>query len=530
MGRVLTNNTSYQFAREATETEGSRGIGFLPGEDPLDGQGTIAGAPSWKQMEPNSISPFGATTTTVARNPIRRSRGRRKGTLNDLNSAVGFDADVTTDAFLDYAEGFMFSTFSNADLIFTGAATLTGADTYAVPALVAAQVAKLQSDANADVLLFGVGYADPANNGIKTLTATPSVSDVVLTVAENLVDETPPSSALLMIAGVQLIDGELGSATEAARVAGVSGRRMTYVFANVSPAVLGLSVGEMIYLDIAPDNRGFARIATLGATSLVCDRLDSTLVANASISGATTQIRYGQFVRDVASDAANFLERSFQFEANFPGLEVDTASASPVSAEFEYARGNYCNTFALSSPLTDKATFTAAFVGTDTDSGVTVRKPNAATARAPTGTEAFSTAADFARLRIIDIDEDGLSTDFKSLDITLNNNVTPEKVLNRIGARFINFGNFFINITAQLLFTDAAVIARIRENSTVGVDFILQNGDGAIAVDVPSLTLGDGSRELPENETVLVNLSGEAFEDPVTGASLGLSYLPSVPA
>jgi hypothetical protein len=30
MGRVLTNNTSFRYAIEGTETAGSRAIGFLP--------------------------------------------------------------------------------------------------------------------------------------------------------------------------------------------------------------------------------------------------------------------------------------------------------------------------------------------------------------------------------------------------------------------------------------------------------------------------------------------------------------------
>lgn len=530
MARVLTNNTSFAIAREATEIDGARGIGFLPGEDPGDGQGALSGTPVWKQIEPNTISAFGASIETVARNPIRRARGRRKGTLTDLSSSFENDADVTVDSYLDYIEGFMFSRFSNADLIFRAAAAEATGDSYTVPALVAAQVGKLLSNANVDVLLYGLGYTNPANNGVKTLAAQPSVSDTSLTVAEGLVDETPPTNALLMVTGAQFADGEITTAVETARVAGVSARRMTYTFSNISPADLGFSVGEVIFIDIASGNRGFARVADIGSSTLVCDRLDSTLVADGAISGATTQIRYGQFVRDVASDSANFLERSFMVEATFPGLETDAASASPTAAEYEYAKGNYCNTLSWSMPLVNKSTWTASFVGTDTESAVTTQKTGAAAALAPLGTEAFSTSSQFSRLRIMDVDEDGLSTDFKSLDVVISNNVTPEKVLNRIGAAFVNFGNFFVDITASLVFSDAAVIDRIRQNDTVGLDLILENGDGALCVDVPSMTLGDGSRDYPVDATVLVNLSGAAFEDETSGASLGLSFIPSVPA
>jgi hypothetical protein len=62
----------------------------------------------------------------------------------------------------------------------------------------------------------------------------------------------------------------------------------------------------------------------------------------------------------------------------------------------------------------------------------------------------------------------------------------------------------------------------------VGLDIIVDNNDGVIVYSIPSLTLGDGATNLPANETVLLSLSGAAFEDATTGASLGSSYIPSV--
>jgi outer membrane receptor protein involved in Fe transport len=209
MGRVLTNNTSFAFAREATETAGSRGIGFLPGEDPGDGGGALAGTPSWKTLEPNEISRFGASITTVARSPIRPQRGRQKGTISDLDSAVEIGADITVDSFLDLAEGFAFSTFSNLDLVFQAADAETTGDSYAVPSLSVAQAAKLQSDANGDTLLFASGYLLAANNGLKTLDTAAGSTDIALSVEENLADETAPDNARLEIAGMRLADGEM---------------------------------------------------------------------------------------------------------------------------------------------------------------------------------------------------------------------------------------------------------------------------------------------------------------------------------
>lgn len=523
MGRVLTNNTSFAYALEGTETEGSRAIGFLPGEDPGDGGGVLAGTSSWKQIEPNDITSFGSQISTVSRNPIRRSRGRQKGTISDLDSAVEFEADITTDAFDDFIEGFMFSSYSNTDLIFRAADASTVADDYTVPSLNAGQAAKLQSDANIDTLLYASGYLNAANNGLKTLATAAAATDTTLTVAENLITETAPTNARLEIAGATFLTSEISGFVVTAQVPDVSPRIGVATFANVAPTSLGLSVGQLVFLELGATVKGYCIVSAFDATTLTVTNMDAALVSDTP--AGVTNLFFGQYVRDVASDDANFLERSFQFEAAYPGLAADS-----IATEFEYPRGNFCNTINFSLDLSDKGVFSAAFIGTDTDVPTGTRKANAASALGALGTAAYSTVADFARLRIADIDEDGLTTDFKSIEMEIDNNVSPEKVLNNLGAKFINFGNFFVNLTAQVLFTDGSVLDRIRENTTVGLDLFLTNDDGVISFSIPSMTLGDGSKDLPVNETVLLNISGEAFEDAVTGSSLNVSFIPSVPA
>ena len=92
--------------------------------------------------------------------------------------------------------------------------------------------------------------------------------------------------------------------------------------------------------------------------------------------------------------------------------------------------------------------------------------------------------------------------------------------------RYVNFGNFGVTLESQLLFTNPLVINSIRDNTTVSMDFILKNDDGTIAVDVPSMTLGGGGREFPVNESILINTTGEVFEDATFGYSLGVSISP----
>lgn len=510
MGRVLTNNVSLIYTIEtALGTAGSE----------------------WFLLEPNEISAFGATITTVARDPISRNRQRRKGTVTDLDSAVEFASDLTLSSFRDFIEGFCFVSGINSDVteIAATAAETTG-DSYTVAALTTAQADKFE----VDTLIWVTGGANEANNGLKAVDADIAGSATSISVAENLVDET--ASFRLSFAGHRV------SAANTVTWTWDAGNKLaTLEETGVGTLLqaLGLTAGQIVHIGsvaaiggaiqnafenaAANDMFGYARVQGFTANTVVFDKVDAALQFTDSTDPATpVDILFGQYVRNVPTTSSEFLERSFQFEVEFPNL--DTGGGS----EFQYALGNFCNTVSFELPLTDKATATFAFIGTDTENPVVAgsRKTGASAAGSPTRTGAFNTSSDIARLRITEADEDGITTDFKSLTMTLNNNVSPEKVLGVLGARFINTGNFEVDIEAQLVFTDGAVVDKIRDNETVTMDFVIKNDDGVIAVDIPSMTLGGGDREFPVDESVLINTTAQAFQDATLGTSIGVSIIP----
>ena len=102
-------------------------------------------------------------------------------------------------------------------------------------------------------------------------------------------------------------------------------------------------------------------------------------------------------------------------------------------------------------------------------------------------------------------------------------------MLCNLGAKYMNFGNFEVNVDAQLVFSDAGVAAAIRNNTTLSMDFGLKNDDGALFIDIPAIALGGGGRDFPVNESVLINTTGEAFADPTLNTSIGISLFPIVP-
>ena len=508
MGRVLTNNTGLSVTREE------------PGSI-----GTYPSSPDWKVLEPNDISNYGAEIATVSREPISKDKQRRKGTTTDLDSAVEYDADLTLDSFEDFIEGFMFVTAVNSDLHFAEiGCSGTG---FTVPSGTAAQAAKLQWVSGGQAsLIFASGYDTAANNGLFALNADFGATDTEITVT-GLTTESAPTGGIVELAGIRPETGDLSIAVSSGVATLTSDNNSVSNPLNFT--TLGLTVGQAIHIGGATASNqfsagaGYGRIVTIAAQTMTLDKLDSTIAADTGAS-ETVDLLFGRFIRNVSVDHADYLETSYQFEASFDNLDSGGAT------EYEYSKGNLCNQIVMNLSITDKATGTFGFIGTDTEVPTTTRKSLASSPRTATKTAALNTSADIARLRITQVDGTGLTTDFKSLSITLSNNVSPEKILAKLGAAYMNAGNFNVDIEAQILFTNSDVTSAIRNNTTVTMDFRLKNDDGCIAIDIPSMTLGGGAKEFPVNETVLMNTTGEAFKDATLNTSLSVSLFPTVPA
>lgn len=509
MGRVTTNSLTISAARESS-------LGVLPG------------SPVWRQLEPNSISQFGSTISKVARSPITKSRQRRKGIITDLDSSVELEMDLTLSAFRDYMEGFCFAVAIGAP-VFTPTAATSGA--FTVPAVSAADAGKLiygATAADAVSLLYARGFDLQANGGLFTLAAAVAASATSITVTGGAVAETPDATddVELAVAGVRGAAGDLEIDVDG-----------NLISTALDFTTLGLNVGQWVHIGgpdetnrfFDPDNYGFARVAEIAANKLTLERKGTTFVLDDGTdtgSGGTAvriDLLFGQWVRNVPVGHPDYIEVSTQFELESPNLGTGGADM------YEYAMGNYHDSVSINIPLTDKATITYGFIGTDTTDPTLTRATNAANALVPSETAAFGTSSDLARLVVHKVDETGLTTDFKSMTITLSNNVSPEKVLGNLGARYMNAGNFEADIETQVLFTNPDVPAAIKANTTLGLYFALRNEDGGVMCDFPSGTLDGGSREFPENQTVLMSSTFMSFEDPALGYSFSASLFPVLP-
>lgn len=455
----------------------------------------------WLNMQPNEISSFSPEIGVTARNPISADRNNRKGTITSLAASPSFTQDTMMDGIRYFGDAFVYSIWKGQPVAgkLPTATTSTG---YTVPTgpIVAA-----------GTLVFAAGWANAANNGLKVVTSGSTATEIKVA---GLVAETATVAAVLHIVGVRAAAGDVAVDADGNLTA-----------TTLDFTTLGLTVGQHVQVGgTATVNRfanaadyGIARVEAIAAGKLTLGNTNMQFVADTG-TGKQIDLYFGSFARNVGVNDADFLRTRFTMEARY--------NTSPVL--YEYARDCYSNTLALSFPNEDKSTMELGFVGKDIEAPTSTRKLGASwTDMAQT--TAFNTASDFARLRLVDVDPLGMSVFFKDTTINIDNGATPETVIGNLGAAFVNLGNFTVTLDTETVMVGGAVLAAIRANTTVSLTMGLRNDDGGFVVDLPSMTLGDGTKNLAVDEKVKITTSGAVFKDDRLGYSMSISlfgYLP----
>ena len=513
MAKVDTNAIALSYAREITA-----GLKATTG---------------WKRLEPNEITQFGAAITTTPREPISDKLQRRKGTPTDLDASVAFGADITVDGLWDWLEAAIFAHSTNSDVRDLPVESVdTTADEYKLlTPLVAANIPKLQ----ADMLIWAYGFADDDNNGLHVLDVDTAAGTQVA-VAENLQARTG-GTAVKPAGYITLAGYRVPAATEKTWV-GAGSHASLALLGNIETDDLAkiFTLGQTVHFGSvlstggaltnglhngANEVFGYARVVRISANAITFDRISPALVyIGAADTTNALDIIAGDFVRNVSRSHDDYVQQAHTVEQKSPDLFSGPADG------YEYGVGQVLGSLVLNFPLTNKATMTVNLIGEDVEKPVNVRLTGPSTAVTPVRGEAFNTSADFARLRITEVDDTGITTDFKSLTLTINPQTSPEKVLGKLGAGSINRGNMQVDTSAQVIFSSAGVLNAIRDNETVRFDVIIGNSEGVFVFEVPSQTLGGGGREYPTNAAVLLNTTGESFEDEVFETSVHVSWIP----
>ncbi len=468
--------------------------------------GVLPGTPSFTEIEWNDLTTFGATISSVTRDPINQDRMQKKGAISDLDSAVEFQTDLTLSSFNNFAQGFFYRAWE--------------AQTTAVPTSVAAagySHAAVSGALSAGTLIYARNLGLAANNGLKVVD---SGSTTILTpvVSTTVTETSPPTGSRFDVVGVQGGAGDIELDSSG-----------NLVSTTLDFTTLGIQVGQSIYIGggTAPTTfataayTGLARVRIVTDHLITLDKRDWTVGTADDGATKTIQIFIGDFISNVAQNDGDFLEETYTFEGQYSTLEAGNATV------YEYPNGCKPNDMVLDFPLSDKAGVTFGFVNLDTP--VPTASQASGNRLNTYETDALGTTSDCVRLSLMDSALSDYTTNFKNLSITVANGVNPEKVLCSLGAVDMNIGKFIVTGTAQVLFTDESMISAVRNYETTSLDFAINNDDGCLHFDIPEMTFSSANKSFPVDESVLMDIEIQTQKSDFFGyvmSTTRYNYLP----
>ena len=363
-------------------------------------------------------------------------------------------------------------------------------------------------------LVLLAGNNDIDNDGLKTVS---SVTNNVVTVSETLVaDAAPAAAASMTTVGFQGTAGDI-DVDASASLPTLTSTTADFTTMNLIPGEWIFVGGDAVgFLFTTAANNGFARIKSVAQHVLTFDKTQSTMVTEAS-AAETIQLFFGRVLKNEA-DPTLQVRRSYNVEREL-GAPDDTY---PAQIQGEYLVGAVCNEVTFNFATADKITVDVSFIATDNEQVTASVGLKAGTRPTLVPGDAFNTSSDFSRLKMSVLDSANADpsalfaylTEFK---VTVNNNLSPNKAISKLGAFDVTAGFFLVDGTATAYFADVSAVTAVRNNSDVTFDFaVVKGSSGAksgIVVDVPLIALGDARLKVEQNQPITLPLSMPAAAD-----------------
>lgn len=487
---------------------------------------------NWFALEPNTYSDFGGEVTTVTRNPISRSRQRKKGVVTDFDASGGFNHDMTQHQLTRLLQCFFYATaFEKATTASLNSASIP------ITGVIEDVADKYTVDNSPDLgfivnhLVLAAGFTNAGNNGLKLISAT-SATDVTTT-STGLVDEaSPPVTARLDAVGYRFPVGDLSIDAQTDRIVLTS--------ATINMTTLGLRPGEWIFIggdsttnQFAGNTPGYARVSITHAITTGTITLDKSTFTPVDSAGATklVDIYFGTYLRNMteaeivaAGDVPRF----------YPDLERSLGSDG-VGIQSGLLLDAFANALTYTQPLAGKVTLDMSFVALDEDFRTGTEGLASGTRTASLGEGAFnsSTCLFRAKMTLLDpatLNPTALFAYLQSIELTIENNVSAVKAQGDVGGIDTIEGDFSVGGSATVYFSTVAAVEAVRDYSDVSFDAILAKENAGYILDVPLLALGNGRLNVEKDSPITVPLSIGAFQNEAnyTASYTNMRYLPDI--
>lgn len=474
------------------------------------------------QPDPDGIAGFFPNIKKVAISPLSNARQNAKGESVDLDSAPKITQHLSKDLLDIFGEGIFLAKTKHPGgtglSFFTPTAVTSTA--YTVAALGAVQQG---------TLMFGRGFKQPLNNGLKAVAASSTSTSILIT--GGLTAET--------------VTGYLATAEVCGFRANVAADIQMDVNGNLTSTTcdfttMGLFPGAFIWVGgtIGSANafattayRGLAQVAVVAAHLLTLQCRSWTIGAADVATGKSIDLYFGRWLRNVGFSDADYQEPSYSLELSLPGADVASAT------DYKYGRGSMASMLEVNAPLTSLIVATVSFVGTDMTNPSTTRDTGASAAFLPLAQAGMNSALGEAirppRLtdpsNVTNGAEFVIATDVMSWKLTTNQNIKAQKQQGTFGAQRMIPGHFNAGVDFELFYTQPDADKAIRANSTLRFNVGIRNNDGGYVFDIPSGMASGGEPKLPANDAVTQTLTLDAFVDAQFNISCGLTIFPYLP-
>lgn len=481
----------------------------------------------WFTLQPNQggVSDFYPKNKTVAPSPLSKFRQLERPEIVDLDATPKLTHDWTADFITQFGEGVFLALakqtggtgvayWSNK----TATATITArtSTAYTVTAGGALQ---------AGTLVVPRGWATGANataNGTLQVVGAASTGTSI-TVASG-VAETPAGAyaVTLEVAGFRGASGDIqinGSGNLISTVADFT--------------TMGLTVGQWIKIGgdlgtafafATSAYNGYAQISAIAANLITLVRRSWTVASADTGTSKTIDLYWNVWIRNVATDDANFTEPSYHMELGLPGV-----GAAGVT-EYVYSAGNVVQGLKINSPGQNIVTTDIMFQGQTIGDPTTSRATGANTAAGLLAIGRLTSVSKQKLLRVTNRATEAIvSSDIDSFSLNWSNGYTPQKQQGTLGTARNVVGKAQLDVDLKAWLTQDEGWKACSANTALAMVAAYRNDDGGVLFDVPSLTWNDAPPDFPGNGAVSLAIKGQGFRDPTGNYTFGMTRFAFLP-
>ncbi len=354
---------------------------------------------------------------------------------------------------------------------------------------------------------------------LETLIATSTLIEVMTPgTGANILDATDATASRALASGT---DATAVSVTEVSTAVTVHFTGGASTVLQIETRINADSTQLQVKTPGTPSNIAEDTVDEFGPANMI----DGTSGADSG-TGKQIDIYFTRYFRNVARNHGDFVKSTLSGEMTYE----DVSDAG--GPEYEYMLGNGIDETVLNVPVTSKATMTFTMMGMQTPNPTATRKTGPDSAKDANTNTGVSTSTDIARIRIDDIDDVGISTDFENAKISIKNNITPQKQIGTLGSTKMINGQCALTCDLTIIFTTTEAIKAVRDNRTCHMDILMRNPDFGMMLDVHSMTLDTADKKLEKNKAITLGVKTTGFQDAKSGSTFGLSmfaWLPQPP-